>query len=158
MKALVVYSSQTGNTKKIAEAVFETLDKEKEIFPIDQAPDPSEYDFIALGFWLIAGKPDSKTLEYLPKINQGQSVFLFVTHGARPGSDHVKNAVNHAKSLAKANFVGTFTCQGELSAKIKEKIKSKPAPPPWIADAPPADGHPNEADIAELKKVYSELA
>jgi len=159
MKSLVVYSSQTGNTKKIAEAVFETLDSEKEIFSIDQAPDPSGYDFIALGFWLMAGKPDPKAQEYLPKINSGQSLFLFATHGARSDSDHVKNAVNFAKSLvSKAEFAGSFTCQGELSSKIKEKIRSKPAPPPWLEDAPPADGHPDDADIAALKKVLGKLA
>ena len=33
MKSLVVYSSQTGNTRKLAEAVFEALPGEKASIP-----------------------------------------------------------------------------------------------------------------------------
>ena len=48
MKSLVVYSSQTGNTRKLADAVFEALPGEKALYPVDGAPDPSGYDFIAI--------------------------------------------------------------------------------------------------------------
>ena len=76
MKSLVVYSSQTGNTRKLAEAVFEALSGEKEILPVDDAPDPSEYDLIAVGFWLKGGTADPKSAEYLGKVTQ-QAIFLF---------------------------------------------------------------------------------
>lgn len=158
MKSLVVYSSKTGNTKKLAQAVFDSLKDEKEIYPVEEAPDPSGYDFIAAGFWLMAGKPDPKIQEYLPKIANGQSVFLFATHGAKPGSDHVNNALSHAKELVKkGEFKGSFTCFGQLSEKIIEKLKSKPEPPPWYQGAEPAQGHPDEADIEALKKTLSQL-
>ena len=47
MKSLVVYSSQTGNTRKLAEAVFEGLTGDKALYPVEEAPDPSGYGFIA---------------------------------------------------------------------------------------------------------------
>jgi flavodoxin len=40
MKSLVVYSSQAGNTLKLAEAVFEAISGEKKILPVDNALDP----------------------------------------------------------------------------------------------------------------------
>jgi flavodoxin len=74
MKTLVVYSSQSGNTKKLADAVYESIADEKEILSVEEAPAPENYDFIVLGFWLKAGKPDPKAQEYLPKIGKGKKV------------------------------------------------------------------------------------
>jgi len=157
MKSLVVYSSQTGNTKKLAEAVYETLSGEKEIYHITDAPDPGNYDFIAVGFWLQAGKPDPKTSEYLPKID-GRRLFLFATHGAASGSDHTKKAMVHAKNLASsADISGTYSCQGEVNPKVLEKVSAKPEPPVWLKDSPAAAGHPDDGDIEKLKKALQLL-
>ncbi|MGB5749252.1 MAG: hypothetical protein WBM69_19885 [Desulfobacterales bacterium] len=43
------------------------------------------------------------------------------------------------------------------NTKVLEKAKSKPKPPAWIADAPNAVGHPDEADIEVLKYKIFEL-
>jgi flavodoxin len=157
MKSLVVYSSQTGNTRKLAEAVYEVLPGKKEIYPIDGAPDPSGYDFIAFGFWLLAGKPDPEALDYLPKI-KGCAVFLFASHGAAVGSTHAQNAMEYAKNLLlEADFVGSYSCQGEIAAEIVEKAKSKPEPPDWLAGAAAAVGHPDETDIEKLKRIVASI-
>ena len=153
MKSLIVYSSQTGNTRKLAQAVFDALTGEKDIFPIGEAPDPSGYDFFAVGFWLKGGKPVPESMEYLSKI-KGKSLFLFATHGASAGSMHVHKAMDYAKdSVEDAKFVGTFSCQGEMSPDVIEKIQSRTDPPEWFSDAPKAKGHPNETDIEELKRL-----
>lgn len=158
MKSLIVYSSQTENTKKLADAIYETLEGEIDIFPVDKAPSPDGYDFIAVGFWFMAGKPDPKTCEYLPKCGKGNRLFLFATHGAKADSDHVKNATNHAMGLTNdADIAGVFTCQGEVNPKVLEKVKQKPEPPVWIGDADQAVGHPNEDDISALKQMIAQL-
>lgn len=158
MKTLVVYSSQTGNTKKLASAVYESLKGEKEIFPVQNAPDPKNYDFIALGFWFKGGKPDPKSAEYLDKVGKGKRLFLFATHGASPRSDHAKNGIKNAANLAPdAELIGSFTCQGEVNPKVMEKVKAKPVPPVWINDAPDAAGHPDDGDINRIKEVINNL-
>ncbi len=154
MKALVVYSSQTGNTKKLAEALYETLSGEKEIYPVAEAPDPAGYDLVAVGFWFQAGKPDPKSTEYMAKV-KNTKVFLFATHGAAAGSDHVKGALEHARGLlADAEVIGSFTCQGEVNPKVLEKVKAKPTPPPWIGDADTAVGHPDQNDLEALQNAF----
>ncbi len=158
MKALVIYSSQTGNTKKLAEAVYESISGEKDIFSVDEAPDPDAYDLVAIGFWLQAGKPDPKAAEYLPKIDSGKQLFLFATHGAAAGSDHAKNAMDHAKNLAPdTDLAGVFSCPGEVNPKVLEKVKAKPQPPVWLDDAPNAIGHPDDTDIEAIKRVVKDL-
>jgi len=157
MKSLIVYSSQTGNTRKLAEAVFEALPGEKALYPVDEAPDPSEYDFIAIGFWLMGGKPDPKSGEYLGKVGE-KPLFLFATHGAGVGSDHAIHGMALAKSLASESDIrGTYSCQGEVNPKILEKASKKPEPPVWLADAPDGNGHPNAADIEALNYQLAEL-
>ncbi len=158
MKSLIVYSSQSNNTKKLADAIYENLDGEKDIFPVDQAPSPQGYDMAFVGFWLMAGKPDPKTSEYLEKLEKGDCLFLFGTHGAAAGSDHVKNAIDHAIGLKNdAEIKGVFTCQGEVNPKVLEKVKQKPEPPVWIKDADNAIGHPNEKDVQELINTIRSL-
>jgi flavodoxin len=157
MKSLVVYSSQTGNTRKLAQAVFEALPGEKALYPVDEALDPSDYDFIAVGFWFMQGKPDPKSAEFLGRIGKKQ-LFLFATHAAATGSDHAIHGMEMAKSLAaESDLRGTYSCQGEASSKILEKASKKPQPPVWLAEAPDAVGHPNDADIEVLNHQLSEL-
>ena len=154
MKVLIVYSSQSGNTKKLAQAAYDAVSQDKEIFPVEDAPLGDGYDVVIVGFWLKAGKPDPKTQEYLEKIGNGQKLFLFATHGAAPGSDHAKNAMNFARDLAEnAEIIGTFSCQGEVNPKVLEKVKAKPEPPVWLSDADDAVGHPDENDIESFKNA-----
>ena len=158
MKSLIVYSSQTENTKKLSDTIYENLEGEKDIFPIDKAPSSEGYDLIAIGFWLMAGKPDPKSSEYLEKIGKGARLFLFATHGASSSSDHVENAINHARGLTnEVEIAGVFTCQGEVNPKVLEKVKQKPEPPVWIGDADQAVGHPNEEDLSTLKQIIAKL-
>ena len=106
MKTLIVYSSQTGNTKKMADAVNDVIGGEKTLYPVGEAPHPAGYDLVVLGFWLMAGKPDPKSSDYLAGVGDAK-LFLFATHGASADSDHAAKAIAHAKSLAPSAQVGT---------------------------------------------------
>jgi flavodoxin I len=160
MKSLIVYSSQTGNTKKLAEAIYDTIADPKDIYPVASAPEADGYDFIAVGFWLLGGKPDTAASEYLAKLQKDNraNIFLFATHGAKADSDHVKNAFEQAKSLVPGlRIIGTYSCQGQLSEKIIEKLKTKPVPPPWYAGPSTGLGHPDDRDLDTLKNMIQKL-
>lgn len=157
MKSLVVYSSQSGNTQKLAEAAYAALPGEKELMSVDEAPEPEGYDCVAVGFWLQAGKPDPKAAAYLARVKNTR-LFLFATHGAAAGSAHARKAMDHARGLAPdASVIGTFSCQGEVNPKVLDKIRAKDPQPPWIQDAPGAVGHPGAEDIARLDDVINAL-
>jgi flavodoxin I len=133
VKSLAIYSSQSGDTKKLADAVCESLKGEGEIYPIADAPELINYDSFAVGFWLKAVKPDPETLEYLPKIGNNKKVFLFAAHGTTPGSDHAQAAMIYAIELIPAaEIVGRYNCRGEVNPKIIERIYAKPELPAWI--------------------------
>ena len=157
MTSLIVYSSQTGNTRKLAETVRDALTGDKEMAPIENAPPPEGYDLVAVGFWLQGGKPDPKATAYLQKIHD-VPLFLFATHGAAPDSEHARQAIAFAEALAPtANVVGTFNCPGEVNPQVLEKIRNKDPQPPWIQDAGHAVGHPDAEDLTRLKRLVEIL-
>jgi len=121
MRALVVYMSKTGNTKKVAEAIYEALDCEKEIMPIDQVVDIGGYDLSFLGFPMQRFGPDPKTVRFLRKYCQpGRDVALFVTHAAPEDADEIPGWLEGFRNAAAgANIVGMFDCQGQLAKWIK---------------------------------------
>jgi flavodoxin len=48
MKSLVVYSSQTGNTRQLAQASYDSLTGQKEVHKIEDAPAPDGFERSAL--------------------------------------------------------------------------------------------------------------
>ena len=121
MKALVAYMSKTGNTKKVAEAIFEALDCEKEIMPVEQVADISGYDLSFLGFPVQRFGPDPKTVRLLQQHCQpGRDVALFITHAAPEDEAQLPEwLAGFRTAAARANIVGIFDCQGQLSKGTK---------------------------------------
>jgi flavodoxin len=156
MNAIVVFSSQTGNTEMLARTVHETLGGEALLARTQSAPDPGGFDLVAVGFWLKAGKPDPVSADYLSRVGK-RKLFLFATHGADPDSGHARNAMEHARSLAPdAEILGTFHCQGEVAPPFLEKVQAKDPRPPWVDAAPSAAGHPDADDLERLRQRVRE--
>jgi len=158
MKSLVVYSSKSGNTRKMAEAVFEYLRGEKEIVAVADAPDPAGYSFVAVGFWLKAGQPDPDSQAFLARLKEGQAVYLFATHGAAATSAHAENGMKKAKELAGgAHVVSTYSCPGEVDAEFLKVAAQKDPLPAWVPDAPAAKGRPDANDLKMVVRMLEEL-
>ena len=121
MKALVVYSSRTGNTRKIAEAIAAVLPG-CEIHPVESAPAPEGYDLVAVGYWVDKGMPDAQAKAYLETVRDAK-VALFGTLGAWPDSDHARDCIAQGEALVNAperrnKVLGTYLCQGKVDPKI----------------------------------------
>ena len=66
MKILIVYTSrESGNTKKLAEALAACFGAECELCNVADAPAPDRYDFIALGFGVYHNFPDCIMVDYM---------------------------------------------------------------------------------------------
>ncbi len=131
MKTLVAYMSQTGNTKKVAEAIFDEADGEKEIKRIEEVASIAGYDIAFLGFPVHGEGPDKKTRKLLEKhCTNGANVALFITHASPEGdSPELQNWLAKYKEAAcEANVVGMFDCQGQLAKMIKFIMSIYPNP------------------------------
>ena len=125
---LVAYMSSTGNTKKVAEAIYSQIDCEKEIKPIKEVQDIGVYDLAFLGFPTHAQGPDKKVKEIMARhCTNGRKVALFVTHGAPENSPEVPEwMAGFKQAAAGANIVGFFDCQGEMSKGVKLFLRISP--------------------------------
>ena len=164
MKMLVTYSTRTGNTKMIAEAIHSIMPQGAELHPVETAPDPAGYDFIALGFWVDKGAPDKAMLAYMDRV-KGTCVGLFGTLGAWPDSDHARSSMqNGVDRVAENKVLGTFICQGKVDPKLlaaMDKMRAENNPhamtPERKARIEEAAKHPNEEDCANAKKVFADI-
>jgi flavodoxin len=120
-KVLVAYMTSTGNTKKIAEAIYGEITAEKEIKPIKEVQDIGGYDLTFLGFPTHGYGPDKKTKKILEEhCTKGRKVALFVTHGAPEDEPEVPEWMAKFKqAAAEAEIVGFFDCQGQLAKSAK---------------------------------------
>lgn len=163
-KWAVIYSSVTGNTKKIAEAMAEAVGKDCDVFRVQEAPeDVSDYDVVLLGYWLRLGAPDPLMLKYLPKVH-GTRVCFFQTHGTDPTSEHAVTSFARAgyQLGADCEILGTFGCRGKINPAMLAKRKNAGPDDPhggpqsmerWKL----ASTHPDAQDIADAKDLVDRM-
>ena len=158
MKALVAYYSDTGNTKKVADAIYEAIDCDKEIKPVQDVQSMSGYDIIFCGFPVHAHSVPGKGAEFIKKLPERQKVAFFSTHGSLRGGQLPKQAFEHAISLAvKANILGHFGCRGQVNQRVIDSLLKSPEHKAWGEEAQSAVGHPDEHDLTDAKTFAAEM-
>lgn len=99
MKALVLYSSETGRTKKLAEAVRSVLPANTDFLPMEQAPTSfDDYDIVFAGIWFLNLKLDEKSRAVLPRLT-AKKVALFATMHRDLFSDDISKNLRQAVEL-----------------------------------------------------------
>lgn len=82
-KAIVLYNSHTGNTKKVAMKIAEGL--EVDCRNHRKIPDLKDYDLIVVGSWVIFGRISFTGARYLKGLKRkniaGKTIALFFTAG-----------------------------------------------------------------------------
>lgn len=123
MKVLVAYFSQTGNTKKVAEAIFHEIQAEKEVRELSKIDDLKGYDLAFVGFPIQNFGPPKKAKDFLEKHSGSRKVALFITHSAPEGSKALQGWLAKCKEAAsEANLLGVFDCQGELAQNVRNAM------------------------------------
>lgn len=155
MKKIIIYSSKTGNTKKVAEACHKRAGKDWILKNTEDEFDIKDYSEIVLGFWVDKGSADERALNLIKKI-EGKKVSLFGTLGAYPDSDHAKESMERVKTMVEENnneVRGTFMCQGAIDPKLIEWMNSLPSEHPHYPNKErkkrwaEAEKHPNQKDF-----------
>lgn len=158
MKALVTYYTQTGNTEKLAHAIYDAIHLEKEILPIKDVKDSKGYDIIFVGFPVQAHSVPAAVHPLLKNIPHKQPIALFCTHGSQRGGHLPKQAIEHALGLAsRAKVLGTFGVRGKVNPKVIDALVKTLQNQAWAEEAQGAIDHPNDADLADGKAFAKEI-
>jgi flavodoxin len=152
LKTLVTYFSITGNTKKVAEAIYETLEGEKEIKAIDESPEIENFNLVFIGFPVHSHSVPYKVEPFLKNITHGKKIAFFTTHGSLTGSHLSREALEHAVVLAtKAKILGSFSCRGSVSPEALDVFMKSPEHIAWAEMAPSARNHPDQNDLEDAR-------
>ncbi len=121
MRALVAYFSQTGNTKKVGEAIYQAIRCEKDIKGFSDITDVNPYDLLFIGFPIQAFRPAAQGKEFMKAYCQDKPVALFITHAVPGDFEDLPIWIDRCKlPLPEANVIGVFDCQGEVSETLLE--------------------------------------
>ena len=160
-KYSIIFSSLTGNTKKLADTIRAVLPAEDcDYFGAPKAEELHS-EILYIGFWTDKGNADSATLELLSKLRD-KKVFLFGTAGFGGSEAYFQKILNHVKqSIDSSNtVVGEYMCQGKMPPSVRErymKMKAQPEHPEsidaLIENFDRALSHPDGNDLERLRKV-----
>ncbi|EGS30238.1 flavodoxin family protein [Peptoniphilus sp. oral taxon 375 str. F0436] len=129
MKGLILYSSLTGNTKTMAQAIYTNFKKrglDLDLQEIGHHRPPEDYDYALIGAWIDKAKPNKAALKVIEATRQ-KNLGLFATLGAMPYSDHgVKVQKNLEELLKGKNSLGTYLCPGKVDPKLLKKWRDSP--------------------------------
>lgn len=158
----IIYSSRTGNTKKLAEAIYNVLPQNSCDYygEVDKIEDELS-EVLYIGFWTEKGDADLQTIELLKQL-KNKKIFLFGTAGYGESEKYFKNIINNVKrNIDSSNIIiGTFMCQGKMPVSVLERYKRMKEQKSFmfnidnlIANFDKALSHPNENDIKKLEKT-----
>ena len=158
MKIAIVYSSNTGNTKIIAEAIKEELSNEDIVY-FGKPENNIEADIYIVGSWTDKGNCSSEIKEFLTKLNY-KKIAYFGTAGFGGQVEYYQTLFNRVKeNINDTNqILGYFYCQGKMPIGIRSRyeqlIKEHPEDRNLevsIKNFDEALKHPNKEDIEEVK-------
>ena len=160
----IMFSSVTGNTRMLAEAIRETLPKENcDYFGVCGGAE-AKSELLYVGFWTDKGNADEDTLALLAGL-RWKKIFLFGTAGFGGSEAYFRKVLNRVRQSVDASntVIGEYMCQGKMPQAVKERylrMKEQPEHPAnldmLLENFDRALPHPDAADLEKLRKAVAE--
>lgn len=162
MKTLVTYVSNTGNTRKVAEAIYGEVPGEKEFEELSGVESLEAYDLVFIGFPINAGGPNPTAREFMENNVAGKTVAVFTTHGAPEDHEDVAGWLAACREAATgADLLGLFDCQGEVDQAIIDFLLKADDPKLRVFGEAGASGEgkgqPDESRIERAREFAREV-
>lgn len=118
----IVYSSKTGNTKMLADALHQALPADDCLY--FGAPDAQALaaERVYIGFWTDKGTCDAETAAFLAQLTQ-QEIFLFGTCGFGGGVAYFEQILARVRDLLpeSVQLVGSYLCPGKMPQSVRDR-------------------------------------
>ena len=160
MKILVTYFSQSGNTKKVAEAIHEAIPFQKELKQVSDINDVSPYDLLFVGFPIQVFGPADQGKDFMNAYCQNKPVALFITHAVPDTFEDLPLWIERCKEpVPETNVMGIFDCQGEVSADLISfaQASDDPVLQKLGEIGPTAKGQPNAIQLERARSFAEEI-
>ena len=145
----IIFSSMTGNTRKLADKIHEILPKESCDYFGTADAQGTESELLYIGFWTDKGNADSDTLDFLSKL-KNKKIFLFGTAGFGGSDAYFQKILGQVRqSIDPSNtIIGEYMCQGKMPQSVHpDNIDA------LIENFDKALSHPDADDMERLKNI-----
>jgi flavodoxin len=149
----VIYYSQSGQTRKIAEAIAAELPDSPTPVAMQEAAVPEPGTLVFFGLPIEQHGPAKPAAAYLQEHLVGHRVALFVTHAAPEGMPELDGWLDGCREAAAASeLAGCFDCQCELAAPVKQYMLASGVPElrAW-AERDDSQGQPDEGRLERAR-------
>ena len=160
MSYAIVYSSRTGNTALLAQAIREALPQEECLY--FGAPDPKALaaEKVYVGFWTDKGTCDTSIEAFLKTLTH-QQVFLFGTAGFGGAPAYFTQILDRVQeNLGEGVRVfGSYMCQGKMPQAVRDRyeaMEESPRRTAMLENFDRAVTHPDRQDLDRLKAAVAE--
>lgn len=166
MKELILYSSITGNTKKIADAIQEVIPNAVMLKTQDFTENMiQDYDIFYIGYWVDKGNADLVTQKVL-QLLKNQKIVFFGTLGAGENTNYYTMVKQQVESNAKENqVIGHFLCQGAVNDAVIQRYQKMIIDHPddehmkqQLANYENGRSHPDKQDLMHVKEFVKNLS
>ena len=157
----IVFSSRTGNTRQLAEAIRDALPADGCVYFGQPGPDVPAADRYYVGFWTDKGSCDEALAAFLATVEH-KEVFLFGTagFGSQPAYFQAVLKRVQANLGQGCTLVGSYMCQGKMPQAVRRRYEAMLAAPDhapnleaMIENFDHALSHPDAADLDGLTKA-----
>ena len=124
MQTIVIYSSQTGNTRKLATQIFAAIPGDsKDLKNIDEYRE-KDAELYFVGFWVDRGDCDEKTAELLSGLH-GKKIALFGTCGMGNDPAYSQKVIDRVKTWIPEDneYMDAFLCQGKMPIQVRRRYE-----------------------------------
>lgn len=164
---LILYSSITGNTKKIATSIFNAIPgTSKELCDIKNFHYDKEANVYFVGFWTNRGSCDMNILTLLSSLHN-KKIALFGTCGMGQNPIYFHSIANNVSAFIAEDceYLGSYFCQGKMPHSILEKYEMLKKKNPeesssidkMIENYNEALSHPNDQDFTEAQNFTNNI-
>lgn len=160
----IIFSSVTGNTKLLANAIRDALPQENcDYFGISSIRENPATELLFIGFWTDKGTADEATLKLLETL-RNKKIFLFGTAGFGGSEEYYQKILAKTKEAIDASntIVGEYMCQGKMPLSVKERYVKmieehghKPNLDTLLENFDSALSHPDANDLEKLKELVA---
>ena len=124
-KFVVIYASETGNTRTVAEEVFSAIrSDDKALIDIRSFDGRLDADVYFIGYWVNHLTCSIEIMDLLSSLH-GKHVALFATCGLGDSSDYYRQLENNVTVFLPAdnNYLGAFYCRGKMPSEIRRRYE-----------------------------------
>ena len=163
MSYAIIYSSNTGNTAKLAECIKHILPSDKLIYFGSPADEAMQADILFVGSWTDKGTCSPEIAEFLNGL-ENKKIYLFGTAGFGGSSayfDEIEKRM--AQNIPSGNILlGYYLCQGKMPQSVRTRYEAiaqtdPKKVQPMLDNFDRSLSHPNQDDLEELKKSVCNL-